>query len=65
MSDLLALAQKNSTCAIKSKEDYQKEVFETIDNIILRASEYKDVTGIFLAQIISNCNRIFLAIKDN
>lgn len=61
MSDLLALAQKNSTCAIKSKEDYQKEVFETIDNIILRASEYKDVTGIFLAQIISNCNRIFLA----
>ena len=27
----------------------------------MRASEYKDVTGIFLAQCVANCSRIYLA----
>lgn len=59
MSNLLELAQKNSTSAVKTKEDYKKSVFDLIDSIILRASEYKDVTGIFLAQIISGCSRLY------
>ena len=51
MSDLLKQAQENSANATKSREDYAKSLFEVIDAIILRASQYKDVTGIFLAQV--------------
>ena len=58
MDDLLKKAQENSSKATKGKEDYAQTVFNVIDNIILRASEYKDVTGIFLAQIAS---RVFQA----
>ncbi len=61
MSDLLELVQRKSANATKTKEDYKKSVFELIDNIILRASEYKDVTGIFLAQGVPNCSRVYLA----
>lgn len=61
MSDLLELAQKNSACASKTKDNYKAEVFKSIDEIILRASEYKDVTGIFLAQITSDCTRLYQA----
>ena len=61
MSNLLELAQRNSACAVKTKEDYKEEVFKSIDNIILRASEYKDVTGIFLAQMIYNCSKLYQA----
>ena len=58
MDDLLKRAQENSANAVKSKEDYMQSVFDVIDGIILRASQYKDVTGIFLAQIRS---RVFQA----
>ena len=61
MSELLELAQRNSANATKIKEDYKKTVFNVIDGIILRASEYKDVTGIFLAQGVPNCSRVYLA----
>ena len=61
MSELFELAQRNSSCATKTKEDYKEEVFNLIDGIILRASQYKDVTGIFLAQIIYNNTRLYQA----
>lgn len=51
MEDLLKIVQENSKNATKEKEDYSKLVFDIIDNIIIRASHYKNVTGIFLAQI--------------
>lgn len=61
MSELLELAQRNSACAVKTKENYKEEVFKLIDSIILRASEYEGVTGIFLAQGVPNCSRVYLA----
>ena len=61
MSNLLELAQKNSACATKTQEEYKAEVFKTIDDIILRASEYKDVTGIFLAQILFTGSKLYQA----
>lgn len=61
MSDLLELAQKNSINATLTKEDYKDNVFGLIDNIILEASKYKNVTGIFLAQLIPNSNRMYQA----
>ncbi len=61
MSELFELAQRNSSCATKTKEDNKEEVFNLIDGIILRASQYKDVTGIFLAQIIYNNSRLYQA----
>lgn len=52
MNDLLKIAQENSKNAIKTRKDYAETVFESINNIILNASKYKDVTGIFLAQVL-------------
>ena len=43
MSELLELAQRNSACAVKTKENYKEEVFKLIDSIILRASEYEGI----------------------
>lgn len=51
MEDLLYIAQENSRNATKGKEDYSKMIFKAIDEFILRASNYREVTGIFLAQI--------------
>lgn len=61
MSSLLEQAQSKSNSATKTKEDYKESVFKTIDDIILKASEYKDVTGIFLAQVTSKCSRLYQA----
>ena len=61
MDNILELAKRNSSNAVKSKEDYKKTVFNVIDDIIIRASKYEDVTGIFLAQAVSNCSRVYLA----
>ena len=61
MSSLLEMVQKNSTRAIKGKNDYHREIFKIIDEILLRASEYENVTGIFLAQATTKSSRVFQA----
>lgn len=61
MTTLLEQAKLNSENATKTKEDYQKEVFDRIDTIILNASQYKNVTGIFLAQATDKSSKIFQA----
>lgn len=59
MNSLLETVQKNSARAIKNKKDYHREVFKIIDNILVRASEYADVTGVFLAQASNQSSRLF------
>jgi hypothetical protein len=54
MEDVLKRAQENSSKATKGKEDYAQMVFNVIDGAIIRASQYKDVTGIFLAQVVAS-----------
>ena len=61
MDNILKIAQENSLKATKQKEDYQNDVFELIDGIILKASEHSGVTGIFLAQVTNQSSRIFQA----
>lgn len=51
MDNLLEVAKERSRNAIKSNDDYAETVYEMIDKAILRAAEYKDVTGIFIVQI--------------
>lgn len=58
---LLELAQRNSANATKTKDDYKLKIFDSIDNIILRASQYKNVTGIFLAQILFTNSKLYQA----
>ena len=59
MTNLLEMVQNNSVKAEKSRKDYHNEIFKIIDNILLRASEFKDVTGVFLAQAAANNSRVF------
>ena len=59
MSNLLEMVQNNSAKAEKGRKDYHNEIFKIIDNILLRASEFKDVTGVFLAQAAANNSRVF------
>ena len=59
MSNLLEMVQNNSAKAEKGRKDYHNEIFKIIDNILLKASEFKDVTGVFLAQATANNSRVF------
>ena len=59
MNNLLEMVQNNSAKAEKGRKDYHNEIFKIIDNILLRASEFKDVTGVFLAQAAANNSRVF------
>ena len=59
MDSLLEMVQKNSARAIKGKNDYHREVFKIIDNILMRASEFENVTGVFLAQATDKSSTLF------
>lgn len=61
MSSVLDMAKQNSASATKGKEEYRVEIYKLIDDIILRASKYTGVTGIFLAQASNKSSRIFQA----
>ena len=59
MNNILETVQKNSTNAIKNKKDYHSMIFKIIDDILIRASEYEGVTGVFLAQVTGKSSRLF------
>ena len=59
MDNVLEIAKQNSINAYKDKDEYLDSLYNLIDSIILEASKYKDVTGIFLAQLNGYTTRVF------
>jgi hypothetical protein len=57
--NILELVKHNSLNAIKDRKDYQEETYNRLNKILLRASEYNNVTGVFLAQVSNQSCRIF------
>ena len=59
MKNLLEIAKENSKNSTKSIDDYRDTIYELIDSMIMRASQYTNVTGIFLAQIVDQTPGLF------
>lgn len=57
--NILELVKHNSLNSIKDRKDYQEETYNRLNKILLRASEYNNVTGVFLAQASHQSCRIF------